>query len=204
MPEFCTCGAQLPPDALFCHKCGKPQRELVVPETVAPVVAPAPLPQLQPRPEPLPVNFHNGVAMRIAILVAATATLLNFLPFLNWLAAGFFAAFFYRRKTGTLLNVGTGVRMGWITGLLMFGLSSIVFAAQQLPAALSGHLDAKFQEQLKNLAAQDPLSQQMMQFFQTGPGVIVVLLFSLVGLFLFTTGLSMAGGALGAKMVGRD
>jgi len=204
MPEFCTCGAQLPPDALFCHKCGKPQRELVVPETVAPVVAPAPLPQLQPRPEPLPVNFHNGVAMRIAILVAAMATLLSFLPFLNWLAAGFFAVFFYRRKTGTLLNVGAGVRMGWITGLLMFGLSSIVFAAQQLPAALSGHLDAKFQEQLKNLAAQDPLSQQMMQFFQTGPGVIVVLLFSLVGLFLFTTGLSMAGGALGAKMVGRD
>ncbi|SPE33344.1 conserved membrane hypothetical protein [Candidatus Sulfopaludibacter sp. SbA6] len=204
MPEFCTCGAQLPPDALFCHKCGKPQRELVVPETVAPVVAPAPLPQLQPRPEPLPVNFHNGVAMRIAILVAAMATLLSFLPFLNWLAAGFFAVFFYRRKTGTLLNVGAGVRMGWITGLLMFGLSSIVFAAQQLPAALSGHLDAKFQEQLKNLAAQDPLSQQMMQFFQTGPGVIVLLLFSLVALFLFTTGLSMAGGALGAKMVGRD
>ena len=23
--EFCTCGAQLPPDARFCHKCGKPQ-----------------------------------------------------------------------------------------------------------------------------------------------------------------------------------
>ena len=25
VPEFCTCGAQLPPDARFCHKCGKPQ-----------------------------------------------------------------------------------------------------------------------------------------------------------------------------------
>ena len=142
--------------------------------------------------------------MRIAILVAATATLLSFLPFLNWLAAGFFAVFFYRRKTGTLLNVGSGVRLGWITGILMFGLSSIVFAAQQLPAALSGHLDVRFQEQLKNLAAQDPLSQQMMQFFQTGPGIILLLVFSLVALFLFTTGLSMAGGALGAKIVGRD
>jgi len=32
MSEFCSCGAQLPPDALFCHKCGKPQRELVAPE----------------------------------------------------------------------------------------------------------------------------------------------------------------------------
>src|ERR1017187_9471093 len=29
MPEFCTCGAQLPPDSLFCHKCGKPQRDVM-------------------------------------------------------------------------------------------------------------------------------------------------------------------------------
>ena len=32
MPEFCSCGAQLPPDALFCHKCGKPQRDIVEPD----------------------------------------------------------------------------------------------------------------------------------------------------------------------------
>ena len=204
MPESCTCGAQLPPDALFCHKCGKPQRDLIVPDTVAPHVPPAPMPLVQLKPEPLPVNFHNGVAMRIAILVAATATLLSFVPFLNWLAAGFFAVFFYRRKTGSLLNVGAGVRMGWITGILMFGLSAIVFAAQQLPAALSGRLDSRLQEQLKHLASQDPVSQQMMQFFQTEPGIMLLLLFSLAALFLFTTGLSMAGGALGAKIVGRD
>ncbi len=43
MPDFCTCGAQLPPDALFCHKCGKPQRE------IAPVAAEAPAPELSPR-----------------------------------------------------------------------------------------------------------------------------------------------------------
>jgi hypothetical protein len=86
----------------------------------------------------------------------------------------------------------------------MFGLSAIVFTAQQLPAALSGRLDARLLEQLKNVASQDPLSQQMLQFFQTGPGIFLLLLFSLAALFLFTTGLSMAGGALGAKMVGRD
>jgi hypothetical protein len=203
MPEFCSCGAQLPPDALFCHKCGKPQRELVVPETVAPVQPAVAPPHIPTRLEPPPVNFHNRVAMRIALLVAAIATLLSFVPFLNWLAAGFFAVFFYRRKTGSLLNVGAGVRMGWITGILMFGLSGVVFAVQQLPGALSGHLDSRLQEQLKNLSAHDPLSQQMMQYFQSGPGVMVLFVFSLVALFLFTTGLSMAGGALGAKMVGR-
>ena len=34
MPEFCTCGAELPPDARFCHRCGKPQREETALETV--------------------------------------------------------------------------------------------------------------------------------------------------------------------------
>ena len=39
---------------------------------------------------------------------------------------------------------------------------------------------------------------------QTGPGVAVMLFFSLAALFVFITGLSIAGGALGAKMVGRS
>ena len=48
MPDFCTCGAELPPDARFCHRCGKPQREEVIPETaerrveIAAAVAPVP------------------------------------------------------------------------------------------------------------------------------------------------------------------
>src|SRR5579862_5358415 len=123
MPDYCSCGAELPPDALFCHKCGKPQREIVVPETVVPVQGPLPPPRVQiPAPDPLPLNFHNGVALRIALLVAAIATFLSFLPYLNWLAAGFFAVFFYRRRTGYFLNMESGVRLGWITGLLMFGM----------------------------------------------------------------------------------
>src|SRR5690242_2160789 len=110
MPEYCTCGTQLVPDSLFCHKCGRPTREIVVPETVAPLVA-APLVPPPPRPEPRlspPLNFHNGIALRTALLVAISATLLCFVPYLNfvnWLAAGFFAVFFYRRRTGYLLSM---------------------------------------------------------------------------------------------------
>ena len=91
MPEFCTCGTQLVPDSLFCHKCGRPTREIVVPDTQVPnALLPAPPP---PRPEPPPLNFHNGVALRTALVVAISATLLFFLPYLNWLGAGFFAVF---------------------------------------------------------------------------------------------------------------
>ncbi len=209
MPEFCTCGSQLPPDALFCHKCGKPQREIVIPETVAPppVIELTPPPRSIPLAAPatqLPLNFHNPIAVRIALLVAVGATVMGFIPFLNWVAAGFFAVFFYHRKTGSLLNVGSGVRMGWITGILTFGLSAVVFMAQQLPAALSGRLGAVLQEQMKNLPAGDPMVQQMIQFVQSGQGIFAVLFFALIALFLFVTCLSMAGGALGARLVGRS
>src|SRR5579871_5216148 len=123
MPEFCSCGAQLPPDALFCHKCGKPQREIVAPEPPPP-----------PLRESLPVNFRNPVALRIAFSVAIGATILSFVvPFLNWIAGGFFAVLFYRRSTGSFLNVNAGLRLGWITGILAFVLYSILFTLLVLP-----------------------------------------------------------------------
>ncbi len=197
MPAFCSCGAELPPDALFCHKCGKPQRDIPAPQ---PILEPAPAPAATPPPAdtPAPLNFHNRMAVRIAVGVAAMATLVNlFLPFLTWIAAGFFAVLFYRRKTGNLLDVGAGLRMGWITGIATF----VLFALIELPVAVSGKLGAMLQEQMKNSGrAQDPMFQQMVQFVQTGPGIAALLVTG----FIFITALTMAGGAIGAKMVGRD
>ena len=208
MPEFCSCGAQLAPDSLFCHKCGKAQRDLVeVPEQPsAPVRPPPPVVQPVARTLSQPLDFHNPVAVRIAMLMAIGAALLGFtvLPILSWLAAGFFAALFYRRKTGSLLNVGAGARMGWITGLIMFGIWTVVLTAAALPAALSGRLINIFQEQMKNSPWQDPaMLTQMTRLLQTGEGVATALVVFFLMLFVFIICLSMAGGALGA-MIGRD
>ena len=202
MPEFCSCGAQLPPDSLFCHKCGKPQKEIVAPEPAEPDSPPVtfvPPPVFAPPPRfAMPVSFRNPVALRIALFVGVGAMFLSsFLPLVNWLAAGFFSVFFYRRKTHNLLNVGAGLHLGWITGLIMFTMWGVFFLA----LGISGKLTPIFQEQLKNLpSTNDPYFQQMAQFMGSGPGLMVVLA---VG-FVFITCLSMAGGALGAKMVGRD
>ena len=200
MADFCSCGAQLPPDAVFCHKCGKPQREIVVPDapTAPPavMVPPAPL-----RIETVPLSFRNPVALRIAILVAASATVLSFvLPFVNWLAGGFFAVFFYRRRTGLFLSVGAGLRMGWITGVLAFVPSALVFAVEGLP-----RLGPAIEQQMKNMQGQDPaMVQQMIQFFKSGPGLATAAMFALGAMFVLIIVLSMAGGALGAKVVGHD
>jgi hypothetical protein len=199
MPEFCTCGAQLPPDALFCHKCGKPQREILVPESPPPETpAPLPTPRAGIR-DALPLNFRNAAAVRIGLVVAAGATVAFFiLPFLNWLFGGFLAAFLYRRRTGSLLNLGAGMRIGWITGVLAFVLYIIPFAIE-IP-----RMNTVMAERLRSMTGQDPaLVQQMIQFFQSGPGLATIVTVSLMGMFLIITLLSMAGGALGAKVVGR-
>jgi hypothetical protein len=201
MPEFCTCGAQLPPDALFCHKCGKPQRELIAPEFHIPenaesVAPPAPLPLA---PDALPMNFRNPVAMRIAFTAAILGALLSWVPVLNvilWLGAGYFAVFFYRRRTGHLLNLGAGLRMGWITGVMMFAIVAVLFTAFVIVFNVSGGIEM-LQSQFRN--ASDPKVQEALQTLRSGSGVVIFLM----QLFLFITCLSMIGGALGAKLMGR-
>src|SRR5215471_558408 len=99
MPDFCSCGAQLPEDAVFCHKCGKPQREIAAAEPEAPPRAewqtPAPdtarVYAPDTRLEAPAIDFQNAVAWRVAGLVSLAASALFFLPYVNWLAAGYFS-----------------------------------------------------------------------------------------------------------------
>ena len=186
MPDFCTCGSQLPPDALFCHKCGKPQREILIPEAresappEPPIVPPLATPPV--RAEALPLNFHNRVAVRIALLVAVSATVLSMtlLPLVSWPAAGFFAVFLYRRRTGSSVNVGAGARLGMITGVLMAAMSTVVVTLVWLPAAMSGKLGALMQEQMKNFPGRDPMAVQQMIRSLSGSDFAFALVFGLV------------------------
>jgi hypothetical protein len=198
MPEFCSCGAQLPPDSLFCNKCGKPQREIVAPEpepaSDAAVLPPPPAPVVAPPP---PLNFHNLIAIKIAFMMAVLATLLSFLPYVNWLAAGFFAALMYRRRTGYLMNLESGLRLGWMTGMLMFVIIMVIFTASMALISAAGGL-AALPAEVK--AAVDPRVQEMFKTLQSAPAVAQFL----VMLFVFITLFSMAGGALGAKLSSRS
>jgi hypothetical protein len=207
MPEFCTCGAELPPDALFCHKCGKPQRTLPEPE---PPSAPEPAAEAPPpvsiaAPPPPSVDFRNPIAVRIAFVMGSLATLLSWVPLLNfalWVAAGFFAVYFYRRRTGSLLNVRAGMRLGWITGVLTFLITTVLFTVRIVPMALQGGLRSIFEAQFKNLPSQDPNVEEVLRMLQSPPGIALMMLLTLFMLFGLITCLTMAGGALGAKLVG--
>jgi hypothetical protein len=194
MPDFCTCGAELVPEALFCHRCGKPQREITV-EEPEPVVQVAPPSPVEAAPPPPPVNFHNRLAIQIGLVMAILATLASFLVYVNWLAAGFFAVVIYRRRTGRPLDMQSGVRLGWITGILMFVIMTVILTGAVVFVS-SGGL-ASLPAEVKS--ALDPRMQEAFKALQSGPAIAEMV----VMLFVFTTILSMAGGALGAKLSSR-
>jgi hypothetical protein len=200
MPDICTCRAQLPPDALFCHKCGKPQREIVEVEPVErraegpPPMEPAVL--VAPLVSSTPALFQSRLAMNIGLKVALGATLFFFLPYVNWLGAGFFSVFLYRRRTGQRLNMESGVRIGWITGLLMFSIMALLLTGTIVVFHAVGGM-AAFQAQFKS--ALDPKVIAAFESLQSASGVAEML----IQLFVFVNLLSMAGGAIGAKITGR-
>jgi hypothetical protein len=206
MSDYCTCGAQLPPDALFCHKCGKPQRELASAPPVIEQEAPTPQsgavsPSFIPAAPRygMPVSFRNPAAVRTALFVGIAGGLISNvlpLPLFAWLAAGFFAVFFYRRRTHDRLNVAAGMRLGWLTGLIMFTIWGVAFAAM----GLSGALTTQIEQRMKTMPfySSDPMYMQMAHAMTTGPGILLPLAFG----FIVIICLSVAGGALGAKSVG--
>jgi len=206
MPEFCTCGAELPADARFCHRCGKPQREEPALETA--IVIPPPAAQAPPAAR---LNFHNGSAVRIGLLMATVASLLSALPVwaaglvglvIWWLTAGFLSVYFYRRRTGQLLTVDSGLRMGWITGLLGSTISSVLFTISVVPLIRGGTMASLYEQQLHRMSASDANVEEALKILQSPSGLTLFVIMALLFLFLIITFLSTAGGALGAKLVG--
>jgi len=206
VPERCTCGAQLPEDALFCHKCGKPQREIVavdIPEAVPPPIAVVPA----ILPEAPAITFRNGTAVRIALLMAAAAfcSVVISVPVaagfaILWLiVAGFLAVFLYRVRTGYKLSPISGARLGWICGIFVFLIVAVmigIFAAVlSNPAGM-----AKMKEQLSEMKQPAATIDQAIEAFRH-PGQIFA---ELLQYFLLFTVLSAFGGAVGAKLLGRD
>jgi len=208
VPDFCTCGAELPPDARFCHKCGKPQYDYpaVQEETVEPVQQPILPPTLQTPPE---ISFHNRLAVRIGFLAALTGMLLVMFPlpfpilrlFIAFLAAGFLAVFAYSRRTGQVLSIRSGARMGWITGIFSFAFVTILFTISMVAISNQGGIVKFFKSQLP---PNDSRASTLEQALNDPAAVAGGLLFVLMVMFVVVTTLPMIGGALGAKVLEKE
>lgn len=199
MPEHCTCGARLAEGALFCHKCGKPQREIADVEPAPEPVSEQPVPVRIPLPAP---GFKNPVAVRTGLSMAALAVLLIWIPLVNLLAMfllGALSAFLYKRRTGEPLTIGHGARMGWMTGVFSFMVWAVLFTVTFAAMSFTGGSMNEYREQLKNWPAQAESVQQFLDMLQNPKGIATILLLT----FITITGLCTAGGALGAIITGK-
>jgi hypothetical protein len=209
MPDYCTCGAELPPDARFCHKCGKPQREA---DQVFGSLPEQPQQPASPMEPPLAVvsaidflspSFHNPLAVRIGLLAASVGMLLTMLLQLGsavWMVgAGFFASFLFSRRTRQQLTVRAGARIGWITGILCF----VIFVVLLAIAASTGGID-EVRQQLREMPSQDPNFAAALKVLETPGGIAAFYITTLVVVFAAVTTLCTAGGALGAKILQKE
>lgn len=202
MNARCTCGAILPDDARFCHKCGKPQYEEDVERLAAleSTSASVPTPTTPAAPASAGVSFRNSRAVWITFLVAAVTLVTMialgfFFPPLFPIvlcAAGFVATRLYNQQAKQPLSTAGGARLGWMTGLWLFLAVAVMFA---LAAVAVANPDGW--EQIKSIWAQIPQASKLISMSQHE--VLMQLLIDLPFFFLLFTLLPGLGGILGAK-----
>ncbi len=208
MPDVCTCGAQLPPDARFCHKCGKPQYDYPGLEETSEPPPPAPALAAPPAQSVPEIGFHNRLAVRAGLIAAIAAVILSvvplpwvFLRLMPFLAGGFFAVFLYSRRSGQILSVRSGARIGWITGILAFAIVGVIVAVSVIAILSEPDLAKQIQSQLP---PNDARSSSIAQALSNPAKLSAELLQSLVVLFVVLTALPIIGGALGAKLLEKE
>jgi hypothetical protein len=210
--EYCTCGAKLPEDARFCHKCGKPQREEPEIEALAQetVVTASPEPATADpsvAPTLTSIGFRNPIAVRVSMVASALATLAGLLPLpapfhslwqlVTITAAGFASVYFYQRRTGAYLSIRGGLQIGWMTGLFCFVVTIVMLTL--LLAVIAGLGESG----LKKLTAESgrPEIADAFMSMMSNPAMLI---FALAGAFFIMTFLASAGGALGSKVLDKE
>ena len=208
MPDVCTCGAQLPPDARFCHKCGKPQRDepLIPKDDVHEEAVSAPPPPPLPAPPPPQISFQNRLAVRSALLAGLFALLATALlgqvaqplAFVAVIGAGFFAVYRYEKWTGQRLSVMAGARLGWLCGIFLFVAMMVILAVMAVILS-DPEMLATLRQQMQSSSTSIAQFDEMIKALRTPSGIVAALFSS----FAMFTILPACGGALGAKLLGR-
>jgi hypothetical protein len=207
--QICTCGAAAPPNARFCPMCARPFNEpppAAVDEESPDVREVLPSATLAISP----ISFGNPDALRSGYLAALFAALLMQIPIVNLLcfvwypAAGFFSVYSFRKRTAQKPNIRGGARLGWITGVLTFTISLLLSAIGSLLPREDGGIGEAMRRQVEQMPDQDGVRQQLLELLQNPAAIAFFVLLVVIVTFVATLGLTVAGGALGAKVLDED
>jgi hypothetical protein len=154
------------------------------------------------------VSFANPVVLRIAFAAAALSIMLDSIPLVNFLCivwamgAGFMAVWMYSKRTGIPLSVKNGAKMGWITGVFSFVISTILVTTTLV---LNGQkLAEEFRRQFTATWSSDPNYKEVLSTFQNPATFATLIIFVLFCFFLLLSLASVAGGALGARFSNKE
>lgn len=212
------CGHVINEGRPFCPHCAAPQIRVVISEPVAlaaplgEVVSVPQVPSALPASQTIPVlavPSHWSQTVRPAALAAFVASLLMSLglnPFVAMIAVGFLAVIFYRQgRAGVAVTPGAGARLGAVSGLLWFAMSSILEAVVVLVFHKGPEIRQGMLKVIDQAAARttDPQALAIFDRFRAPDGIEFLMIIGLISGFLASIVLAAIGGALGGSILGR-
>jgi hypothetical protein len=217
----CTCGAKYPEDARFCHRCGRPVRAddpiLLPPEPEedSPVEDAPPIASPQPGASPIAalpaeVSFSSPLAVRVGFLAASVVQLLVMLIAMIQIVAalplvlaggGAYAVVLFCRRSGRILSIPEGARMGWIAGVFGFVISTVLSTAGLLASGRG--IVSLIEENLKSARLDSATSAKALELIRDPQVLVIFIVLMLLFNFLLVAAVSSLGGALGARLTRR-
>lgn len=212
------CGHTVEDGRPFCAQCGAPQIRVAIAEPSPDLAAsgeavtalgseveagfPGPA-------SSVPVQWAQAPSqLAPCALAAGVAALLMFVglnPFVAAIVAGFLTVSFSRRGIPSGLRAGGGAKLGALSGLLLFGASTILEMLAVVILHKGGEIRAQMMEKFQQVAVRypGPEVKPFLEFVNSPDGFAIMMVASLVfGLIAFIL-LSSLGGAVGAAFLGR-
>ena len=115
-------------------------------------------------------------------------------------AGGFFAVYLYRRRTGQKVTVLAGAHLGWISGIIVFAIMTVVLTLVMVMLSQPDFVQSMRDQMAKmSSISQDELTKRI-DLLRTPSGLALALLDA----FVSYTVLTALGGAVGAKILNRQ
>lgn len=199
----------------FCPNCGTAQIRFSGGESSSlKVTVPVPVERFDfsgpVPPPPIPaIRLHKRTALRSAFVAGVIAALISILPLgviLGAPAGGFLSVLLYRRRS--LLGdppPGSGFRLGALAGLFGCAIFILLVSAEILlfhgeNEMRNGMIEAVHRQQARN---PDPQARQMLDYFMTPHGMIIMMIGGLVFVAILFVLLSGLGGTVSAMLLRR-
>jgi len=206
------CGATVQDGVAFCVQCNAPQIRVALAEPSLPGSGGEEIqaPRASYSRVPNSSRFEWAQALPSAFLglliASALSLILRGALALGMLAAGFMSVYFYHRRNPLIgLTVGLGARLGAISGALGFGILGIASVVATFVSHSVGEIRLIMLKAIQEYVSRnaDPQMQQVLEFYNSRQGFILMLVLGSIMMLVLFLALSSMGGIIGAAVLRR-